>query len=267
MLLFLPHLLLLAATSVLAAPPDVPRFSEVYNYKPPRLEQLHMFAVLTAGKESALDAAANIKKLVHQVTTGTLSSVFPASADDPPQFREGIKFGYRHANGEEYVPYKPKLEGRPFALPEYHAPCHSAPSLTFLILPISRSSKNILQHPQHYATYTLAAEVGKGETSMSSARVALIGNMTILRDLSEKEEADLAECYLSYHPDARGWLPGKDGSPHFSEWARMDLEEIYYVGGFGDAHYIGDVPVGLYEKVSQDDRFDAWDKEQDITDV
>ncbi|ODN81899.1 hypothetical protein L202_02247 [Cryptococcus amylolentus CBS 6039] len=235
--------------------------SAVLAALPPGFIQLPMppFDIVQGPREEdARDAAINIKKLVHQVTSGTLSSVFPASADDPPHLAPGVKFTHRDENGNEFIPYKPKMEGRPFALPEYHAPCHSAPSLTFLILPISRSSQNILEHPQHYATYTLAEELKKGETSMSSARVALMGNVTLLRDLSEEEETDLAECYLSYHPDARGWLPGKKGSPHFSEWARMDLEKIYYVGGFGDTHYIGDVPVGLYKKVSGDERFSAW---------
>lgn len=58
--------------------------------------------------------------------------------------------------------------------------------------------------------------------------------MTILQDISAEESAALAKCYSKYHPDAKGWLPGADDSPHFSVWARFDVHDVYYVGGFGE---------------------------------
>ena len=59
-------------------------------------------------------------------------------------------------------------------------------------------------------------------------------NVTILADLSETEDNALSRCYLRAHPDAKPWLPGAPDSPHFSEWARFDVHDIYYVGGFGE---------------------------------
>ncbi|RXK41517.1 hypothetical protein M231_01225 [Tremella mesenterica] len=83
---------------------------------------------------------------------------------------------------------------------------------------------------------------------MSRGRVAFIGNMTLLPDLMYEERKQLTKCYLSYHPDAKRWLPDAKDPPHLAMWARLDVEDIYYVGGFGDSHYIGFIPVDLYSE-------------------
>lgn len=69
--------------------------------------------------------------------------------------------------------------------------------------------------------------------------------MTLLpsSSLPTSERSRLASCYTSYHPDAAAWLPDADDSPHKSTWATFDVEGVYYVGGFGDEHYIGEIPV------------------------
>lgn len=94
--------------------------------------------------------------------------------------------------------------------------------------------------------------------------------MTFLPDLSKEEKAELEKCYLNYHPDAKYWLPGASNSPHSSVWAKLDADDIYYVGGFGEwvsitfigvslltesdsTHYIGHIPIDLYTKVGEAD--------------
>lgn len=52
------------------------------------------------------------------------------------------------------------------------------------------------------------------------------------------EEA-LEKCFLAAHPDAEAWLPNKKGSPHASFWARMVVNRVYWIGGFGDVQHIG----------------------------
>ena len=59
-------------------------------------------------------------------------------------------------------------------------------------------------------------------------------NMTILNNISNEDSKALAKCYTQHHPDAQGWLPGAEDSPHYSVWARFDVHDIYYVGGFGE---------------------------------
>jgi len=44
----------------------------------------------------------------------------------------------------------------------------------------------------------------------------------------------ITSCYTSSHPDSRRWLPGAPDGSHFSYWAEMVVEDVYYVGGFGE---------------------------------
>lgn len=77
--------------------------------------------------------------------------------------------------------------------------------------------------------------------------------MTVLEDLSTKEKLELAKCYRSYHPDTF-WFPPATGPSHHpfdAVWARFDPVDIYYVGGFGDTHYIGHIPVDMYAEAGE----------------
>ncbi|PYH79816.1 hypothetical protein BO82DRAFT_339468 [Aspergillus uvarum CBS 121591] len=56
---------------------------------------------------------------------------------------------------------------------------------------------------------------------------------------AEEVEARLTECYLRAHPDAKAWLPHRKGAPHESFWARLVVEQVYWVGGFGGLQQIG----------------------------
>ncbi|OCF37309.1 hypothetical protein I316_01218 [Kwoniella heveanensis BCC8398] len=172
-------------------------------------------------RETLFEAAHNARQLLKDVKTGTMASVYPDSSD---------------------------LSGRPFAMMEYHAPCYHNGSLTFILMPISRSTQNILRNKDHHATYTVSMPAEGIWSPMSRGRVALMGNMEFLKDLPQNEIDELSECYTTHHPDAKYWIPGRADSPHTSIWARLDTDSIYYVGGFGDTHYIGPIPVDLYAK-------------------
>jgi hypothetical protein len=99
-------------------------------------------------RETLAEAASNAKHLVHSISTGTMASVFPSEGDNA---------------------------GRPFAMMEYHAPCHPDPSLTFVLMPISLSTRNILKNDNHYATYTVQMPSEGVRSPMSRGRVAFIG--------------------------------------------------------------------------------------------
>ncbi|QRW24240.1 pyridoxamine 5'-phosphate oxidase family protein [Rhizoctonia solani] len=94
-----------------------------------------------------------------------------------------------------------------------------------------------------------AAERGPAAT----ARVALMGNVTVFYGVTGEgdTEADLearqmSECFLAKHPDAKWWVPGRPGAPHVAWWARFDPQAVFYVGGFGNEHYIGAELTTLY---------------------
>ncbi|OCH95171.1 hypothetical protein OBBRIDRAFT_721227 [Obba rivulosa] len=141
----------------------------------------------------------------------------------------------------------PTLSGEPFPLQEYYASCHVNGSLTLLFMPISRHSQNILSRPNHAASISISSS----PPDASRARVALIGNVTVFRNVRDTPDVDqIQACYLEKHPDAHRWLPGPK-EPHVAYWARFDLHTIYYVGGFGSEHYIGYIPLELYEGAAE----------------
>lgn len=58
----------------------------------------------------------------------------------------------------------------------------------------------------------------------------------------------MRKCFTARHPDARWWVPGNP--IHESEWLTLEVETVYWVGGFGDREYIGYIPVELYKNAT-----------------
>lgn len=170
--------------------------------------------------ESVEDAARIARSLVDvsPLSVGTMATVFP--------------------------PDDPLLPGYPFSLQEYYASCLSNGSLTLLFLPISRHSRNILASPSHLVSISITSEL----PAAHKPRVSLLGNVTIFTDIEGVDNlTEIKKCYLEKHPDAKRWLPGDDEGAHLSYWARFDPESVYFVGGFGGRHYIGFIPMELYQ--------------------
>lgn len=59
----------------------------------------------------------------------------------------------------------------------------------------------------------------------------------------------LAACFTRSHPDARWWLPGN--RIHESEWVRLVVDHVYWIGGFGDRAYIGWIPAAEWRNVTR----------------
>ncbi|KAF8070654.1 pyridoxamine 5'-phosphate oxidase-domain-containing protein [Lyophyllum atratum] len=155
-----------------------------------------------------------------------------------------------------YPPYDSRLPDHPFSLQEYYASCHTNGSLALLFLPISRHGQNIIAAPDHSASISVTSEV----PAARSARVSLMGNVTIFKDANTTPDLEsLRLCYLEKHPDARRWLPDDDDGAHISYWARFDPHSIYFVGGFGGRHYIGYIPLSLYQAASAVIENDTWE--------
>lgn len=87
----------------------------------------------------------------------------------------------------------------------------------------------------------------------SKGRATLFGHF---ENLSKSESSDsldaLAKCYLSHHPDASHWAPGSSESPHVPFWARFVVDKVYWVGGFGDEHFIGWLDKPLWQRAWQE---------------
>ncbi|KAI0930289.1 hypothetical protein AcV5_007046 [Taiwanofungus camphoratus] len=174
------------------------------------------------GQETVEDAARLARKLVdHSVSSlGSMATIYPTS--------------------------HPTLAGEPFSLQEYYASCHANGSLTLLFMPIARHSQNILSSLTHSTSISITSE----HPNAGLPRVALMGTVTVFHEVENTPNVDAIEsCYLSKHPDARRWCPGPK-APHIAYWARFDPHTVYYVGGFGNEHYIGYIPLEMYQNAS-----------------
>lgn len=81
-------------------------------------------------------------------------------------------------------------------------------------------------------------------------RMSLIGHFEPITP-DETSYADLASCFVKTHSDAKYWLPGN--VIHQSSWARLVVEQVYWVGGFGDRAYIGWLPIEDWRGVTREE--------------
>jgi hypothetical protein len=81
-------------------------------------------------------------------------------------------------------------------------------------------------------------------------RFSLLGYVELI-DPAETDHAELAECFVKAHPDARYWLPGN--RIHKSAWARLVVTQLYWIGGFGDRAYIGWIPIEEWRNVTKEE--------------
>lgn len=163
---------------------------------------------------------------------------------------------------------------------EYYAPCFDADmakrvngaregDLLFLALPVSQAWRSALA-PNATVTYAVAsspdphvvdlrhaqhspsgrqvwdAERPHWRRGLASKRRSVLYGKVKRVEASEDTTKALHKCFVAHHPDAAYWTPGSDASPHTALWVRFQPERIYYVGGFGDEHYIGWIDPALY---------------------
>ncbi|KAI0805178.1 pyridoxamine 5'-phosphate oxidase-domain-containing protein [Xylaria sp. FL0064] len=79
-------------------------------------------------------------------------------------------------------------------------------------------------------------------------RFTLLGYIEKIEDVST---AALTECFVRKHPDAKYWLPGS--RVHKSEFVRLVVQQVYWVGGFGDRAFIGWIPVDEWKNVTREE--------------
>ncbi|KAL2198690.1 pyridoxamine 5'-phosphate oxidase-domain-containing protein, partial [Corynascus similis CBS 632.67] len=90
-------------------------------------------------------------------------------------------------------------------------------------------------------------------------RYSLLGHLEPIPGGDDRSDekgvgARLASCYVRSHPDARYWLPGN--RIHEAHFVRLVVEQVYWVGGFGDRAYIGWIPVEEWRNVTREE----WQK-------
>ncbi|KAL8908091.1 MAG: hypothetical protein Q9171_005585 [Xanthocarpia ochracea] len=187
--------------------------------------------------ESAIQA----RRILNLSSIATFSTIFPEDHPTTPL---------------ENRPHN--LGGAPIGLIDYYASCSPTPhEPTILAISIATSFKNAragsnvtlslryhppVDHPPGEDIYTYSPA--------NLPRFSLLGYIEPVAT-SEVENYHIDRCFFEGHPDAEAWKPGN--AIHQSWWARLVVEQVYWIGGFGDRAYIGWIPVEEWRGVSQDE--------------
>ncbi|KAJ4356341.1 uncharacterized protein N0V89_004373 [Didymosphaeria variabile] len=141
--------------------------------------------------------------------------------------------------------------GSPIGLPDYFANCEpDTGNPTILELPIATSFKNVQAGSNISLSLRWHAPYRHWYSVASVPRFSLVGYLEELTDEEVKEES-IAACFVKKHPDAAAWLPGN--RIHVSKWVRFVVQEIYWIGGFGDRAYIGWIPLEEWQSVTREE--------------
>lgn len=129
----------------------------------------------------------------------------------------------RHAAGYPFgsvAPYGVDALGRP----------------TLLISTMAMHTQNLLADPR---ASLLVQQRGADESPLALGRVTLVGDAGRVPDA---EIADVRADYLGRHPDAQHWV----GFGDFAFY-RLDVREVYFVGGFGAMGWVEAAQYGSAE--------------------
>jgi hypothetical protein len=146
---------------------------------------------------------------------------------------------------------------------DYIADCESTGNPTILAISIATSFKNVVAGsnislslqwtPPYPPKERISSWKDKEAVPYSAAnlpRFSLLGYLESIGE-DEVEAKGLGECFTNVHPDAKYWLPGN--RIHHSEWVRLVVQEVYWIGGFGDRAYIGWIPVEEWRNVTKEE--------------
>ncbi|KAL8832066.1 MAG: hypothetical protein Q9170_005033 [Blastenia crenularia] len=187
------------------------------------------------------ESAVQARRILNLSSIATLSTVFP--------------------NNQEISPFENRpsdLAGAPIGLIDYYASCDPTPhEPTILAISIATSFKNAragsnvtlslryhppVNHPPSDDIYTYSPA--------NLPRFSLVGHVEPIAT-TEVRKHHTDQCFFDSHPDAVAWRPGN--AIHESWWARLVVEQVYWIGGFGDRAYIGWIPVEEWRAVTQEE--------------
>ncbi|GJJ68015.1 heme iron utilization protein [Entomortierella parvispora] len=173
---------------------------------------------VSAAGESLEQAAGLARNLVKNTNVGTFMTVMNSAR------QEG------------------RLEGYPFGSMDYYVDDCDQPGTPLMLLSsLQINIKNAeTNNKVSLAIRKLPAEGEKGNP-MVDPRVTLMGHLV---PVDKEKHARAEACFVAKHPEAKWWLPG--AGFHDFKWYNMEIDDIYYIGGFGGIHYIGWIDVATY---------------------
>ncbi|KAF1944281.1 hypothetical protein EJ02DRAFT_452650 [Clathrospora elynae] len=177
--------------------------------------------------ESAIQA----RRILRLETIGTLSTVFPS----------------KHTTEQR----PSDVGGAPIGLMDYFGDCEpDTGNPTILAITIATSFKNVDAGSNITLSMRWHPQDTQWRSPASLPRFSLVGRLEDV-DHEAVEKAGVMACYVEKHPDAKWWLPGNQ--IHVSKWVRLVVEEIYWIGGFGDRAYIGWIPLEEWQSVTAEE--------------
>ncbi|KAK0110124.1 hypothetical protein ONS95_002777 [Cadophora gregata] len=211
----------------------------------------HLFSNPTSPSEStnriptSRESAVLARRILHLTGIGTLATVFPSSKSHSDDKDE---------DGEKTNEQRPQnLGGMPIGLMDYLADCEPTGNPTILAITIATSFKNVAagSNISLSLTWTPPSSSSHHQSPYSPASLPRFSLLGYLEPISPSAitSLKLAQCFTAAHPDAKYWLPGNP--IHTSEWVRLVVQEVYWIGGFGDRNYIGWIPVEEWRGVKR----------------
>ncbi|KAH8662172.1 pyridoxamine 5'-phosphate oxidase-domain-containing protein [Xylariales sp. PMI_506] len=201
------------------------------------------------------ESAVQGRRILALTPLGTLSTVFPSSSS-------------KDVSGQENRPSG--LDGIPIGLVDYVADCEDSGNPTILAINIATSFKNVadgsnislaLQWAPPYppdkrikSTFFsrfFGREDKKEPVPYSAANLPRFSIIGYLEKMDEASAGAVSSCFVDTHPDSKYWLPGN--RIHSSEFVRLVVQQVYWIGGFGDRAYIGWLDVDDWKSVTKDE--------------
>lgn len=175
------------------------------------------------------ESAVLARRMLRQSSIATLSTIFPStssSEQDAP------------LHAAENRPAT--VAGAPIGLMDYYADCFPGGNPAILAIDIATTFRNAGSGSNVSLSLTWTTSDRKWDSPASLPRFSVIGRLVDVPSGDWETDWKLRACFLLKHPDAVSWLPG--GRIHRSHWTKLVVEEIYWIGGFGDRAYIGWIP-------------------------
>jgi hypothetical protein len=177
------------------------------------------------------ESAVQARRIMRLENIGTLSTVFPTS----------------HTTEQR----PSDVGGAPIGLMDYFGDCESdTGNPTILAITIATSFKNVDAGSNITLSMRWHAQDNKWRSPASLPRFSLVGRLEDI-DMDAVNKLGVTACYVKKHPDAAWWLPGS--GIHESKWVRLVVEEVYWIGGFGDRAYIGWIPKEEWYSVTREE--------------
>ena len=238
---------------------------------------------------SSYESAVMGRRILALSKLGDLATVFPHSHSHSYEHEHGhVEDGADVSAHHLPAHHRPTgLGGVPISLVDYVADCEDEGNPTLLAIKIATAFRNadagsnitlsmrwappyppakrisflsritahipFLGGASHYHEYNQAQDATPDPAPYSAAnlpRFALMGYLERIHP-DPVQSARLAACFTAKHRDAKWWLPGN--VVHESEWARLVVTQVFWVGGFGDRAFIGWIPVDEWKSVTKEE--------------